>query len=153
DDPAVFSVVPSQPIFHQEGLALIKGRFVGPIAALEIVRVDILGPAVADLLFHRSAHEVDPRLVKPVAELVSAAHPDQDRSRISHQAKSLFALPECDLCRLALANVASDGRGADDLALAVSNWRNRNSDRNAITAFANALGLKLHNRSPALELV
>src|SRR4029079_7927580 len=73
-------------------LALVERAAIGVQAALEVLGVHVVGPAVAELLRHRAADEVEPRLVEPGAELVGAAHPDQHRRRVGDLAEAPLAL-------------------------------------------------------------
>ena len=105
--PAVFAVVASQPVLHRERLAGVEGAGVGREAAVEIVAVHVLGPAVAELLLQRATHEIQPRLVEPGAELVGAADPDHDRSGVRHVPEAPLVLDQGFLHLLALGDVAA----------------------------------------------
>src|SRR5262245_11626497 len=48
EDQAIFPVVPSQTVFHSEGLFLIEGSGVGTQAVLYVVRVNSFRPAVSE---------------------------------------------------------------------------------------------------------
>src|SRR5206468_5824997 len=73
---------------------------VGFEAALEIVRMHAVGPAISHFLFHRATGKLEPRLVEKSAELVQARHPDQDGRRVSYDSETFFALAQRNLTRL-----------------------------------------------------
>src|SRR5207247_3730635 len=75
-NPAIFAVVTSQPVLHHEWFPSFKRFDVGFEAALEIVRMHAVGPAISHFLFHRATGKLEPRLVEKSAELVQARHPD-----------------------------------------------------------------------------
>src|SRR5262249_43390978 len=77
-DPAVFAVVPPQPVLHLELDPGLERISVDTETGLEIVRVDALGPAVAQLLRQASSGEVEPALVEEGAASVDAGHPDEN---------------------------------------------------------------------------
>ena len=62
--PPVLAIGPAHPVLDVEVLASIKGRTVAGIAALRIVGVDALGPAVAQLLFHGPARKDQPGFIE-----------------------------------------------------------------------------------------
>ena len=93
ENPSKFAVVPPEAILHPECLSAIKGLNVRTQASLQILGIDPpLRPAVAKLLFERSAGEIQPRLVEVGAKLVNPRHPDHDRSTIGHQPKACLTL-------------------------------------------------------------
>ena len=79
ENPAIFPIEPSQAIFHAEFLARVKGSNISIQALLQIVGVNPLAPAVAELLPHGSAGEIEPGLVEVGAKFVRIGHPDHDR--------------------------------------------------------------------------
>ena len=97
----------AQPIFHFERLAPPKMIQIMRDAALEIIGMDPLGPAVAHLLFDRAPSEFEPGLVEVVTLGVEARAPDHDR-RMADQQTILFErqrsthgrnyMPETALC-------------------------------------------------------
>src|SRR4051794_24355437 len=48
DDPAEFSVTPSQAVFHFESLSLVEGSRVGSPAVLHVVRMNSFCPAISE---------------------------------------------------------------------------------------------------------
>jgi len=90
DDPSILIVKTAQAIFHPESLAGIEGIGVCVQAAFEIVGMDTLCPAVAQLAFQRPAGEFKPPLVEPGAAFVRAGHPEHNRGRVAHQAEAIF---------------------------------------------------------------
>src|SRR4051794_31940898 len=96
--------------------------------------MDILRPAVADQLVHRPAHEVQPRLVKPRAQLIGAADPDHDGSAVRHVPEPLLTFPQRLFAALPIRDVAGNRRHPDDLAIAVSDRRISHYDGEAPAA-------------------
>jgi hypothetical protein len=84
DEPAVDAVVAAEPVLHREWLAAVEAADVHVEATLEVVGVDPFRPPVAHLLLHRAPREREPGLVEPVAKLVGARHPDEDRRAVRH---------------------------------------------------------------------
>src|SRR5271157_1298975 len=69
-DPAVFAVVPPQPVLHCKRSASLQCRDIGLQASLQVIGVDALGPALAQLLLDGPSSEVEPLLVKVIAPLI-----------------------------------------------------------------------------------
>src|SRR4051794_13959506 len=108
EDPAIFPVEPSQPVFHSEFLPRLKGPTVRVQTALQIVRMDALAPAIPELTLQEPAGEVQPILVEVGTELIGARHPDHDGSRVGHPSKASFALAESNVRPLAGQGVGKD---------------------------------------------
>src|SRR5438552_1654995 len=92
----------SQPVSHDERLPGVKRFSVGFEAALKIVRMHALGPAISHFLLNRAAGKLEPGLVEESAEFVQARHPDKDGRRVSYHAETLFALAQLSLTFCAL---------------------------------------------------
>ena len=52
EKPAVFSIVAFEPVFHRKRCAGVEGRTIGLETVINVGGMDILGPAVSDLLLH-----------------------------------------------------------------------------------------------------
>src|SRR5262252_10535205 len=89
-DPAVLSIVTPESIFHRKRLPLIKRLRVGFQAALQILLVYSVRPAVSQFCLEPSAGELHPWLVEVVAQLVTSSHPDHYRGCIGNKSKALF---------------------------------------------------------------
>src|SRR5580765_2180563 len=76
-DPPVFAVMPSKPIFHHERFTKVEGASVRVQALLQIRGVYPVCPAIADLGLEGSPGEVEPRLVEVGAALVGARNPNE----------------------------------------------------------------------------
>ena len=113
-DPAVFAVVPPQPVLHRKRRACVECRDIGLQASLQVIGVDALGPAVAHLLLDGPSSEVEPLLVEVIAELICVRAPDQDRGGIGQGAKPLLTLLKCLLGSLPLGDVLGDPRQPHD---------------------------------------
>src|SRR5271157_1335547 len=107
-NPAIFAVVPPQPVLHCKGGASVQCRDIGLPASLQVIGVDALGPARAHLLLDGPSSEVEPLLVEIIAELICVGAPDQDRGGISQSVKPLLTLPKCLLDPLPLGDVLGD---------------------------------------------
>src|SRR5579863_29688 len=92
EKPPEAPVMPSEPVLHTEGLALIEGLFIRFEALLEVVRVDTGRPAIAKFVLKSPAGEVQPGLIEIVAEVVGPRHPDQHGSCVGDQTESSLAL-------------------------------------------------------------
>src|SRR5215469_6186638 len=66
-NPAILSVVMTQPILHFELLSPIKRLRIDVEAPLHVVRVNTFSPTVSEFLFHGSPGEIQPRLVEVIA--------------------------------------------------------------------------------------
>src|SRR6185312_8816911 len=104
-DPPVLTAVMSQPIFHFEWLAGVKGRDVNLQAAVKVLWVHILGPAVAHFLLHCAPNKVQPAFIEVVAQLVYTREPDHHRSGVSNSPELLFAFAQSLLSLFALRDV------------------------------------------------
>ena len=65
EQPAPGAVVALQAVFHFIGPARVERRVIGVERAIEIGRVQVVAPAVADLLLDVAADEIEPALVEP----------------------------------------------------------------------------------------
>src|SRR5215467_13290666 len=90
-NPAILSVVMTQPILHFELLSPIKRLHVDVKATLQVVCVYTFRPTISKLFFHGSPSEIQPRLVEVGAEFVRPRHPDQHRRGVRDQPEALFA--------------------------------------------------------------
>ena len=88
EQPAPGAIVALQPELHFVGPARIEGRVIGVEHAIEIGRVQVVAPAIAQFLFDGASDEVQPALVEPGAALVGAAHPDEHRRGIRRGAET-----------------------------------------------------------------
>src|SRR5580704_760012 len=104
-EPAVFAVMPTEPILHLEGLTRIERFGVGIQTHGQVFRVDSFCPAVSKLRLQGPAGEVEPGLIEVVAQLVETRCPDHHRSGVGDQAEPLLALQQRLLRPLALGNV------------------------------------------------
>src|SRR5262249_53599272 len=77
--PAVFTVMPSQAVFHREFASSVEGFNVSCETALYVVRMYSLYPTVADFLLQGSPCEHKPAFVEKSAQLVLTRHPDENR--------------------------------------------------------------------------
>src|SRR5689334_8520974 len=89
-DPAVLAVMPSQSIFHREGFSGLERLRIDCQTMVVVLRMHPLHPAVAQLLLHRAAREIEPWLIEKSAEFVRSRHPDQDGCRICEDTKPFF---------------------------------------------------------------
>jgi hypothetical protein len=78
EDPAVDAVVPAKPVLHFERLAPVEVIEIVPDAAVKVVRVHTLRPAVAHFLFDRPPRVRQPRIVEVVAAGVNTRTPNHD---------------------------------------------------------------------------
>src|SRR5438045_3606985 len=81
-NPAIFAIIPSQPILHHKRLARIECLRVNLETFLQIVWMYAFSPAISHFLFQATARKLQPRFVKECAEFVHARHPDANRRRI-----------------------------------------------------------------------
>src|SRR5215471_14841924 len=105
ENPPIFSVEMSKPIFHAELLTSLKSLCVGLNAPFQVLTVHPLGPAVSKLLRDRSSREVQPGFIEVGAEFVCSRHPNQHGSGIGNQAEAGFAFLDLLFRSLALRNV------------------------------------------------
>src|SRR4030095_3498007 len=91
-DPTIFTVRPPQAVFHRKLPPRIKGLMVDLNTPVQILRVNSLCPAGAELLLQRPSCKIEPAFVEKRTELVGARHPDHHGRRISHGTEAIFAL-------------------------------------------------------------
>ncbi len=108
EQPAPRAIVTLQPELLLVGPACIEGRMVGVEHAIEIGRVQVVAPAITQLLFYRAPDEVQPALVEPGAALVGSAHPDQHRRGIRRGAEPQLAFTQRRLGLHASGDVAHE---------------------------------------------
>ena len=71
--------------------------------------MDVLVPALAELLLHRASRELEPAAVEVRAAAGRVGHPDERRDRVREPAEPLLALAELRLGALALGDLQHDG--------------------------------------------
>src|SRR5690606_28979059 len=109
EDPAVGAVVAAEAELHLERRAGVEGGGVGGEAAVAVVGVDALGPAVAELAVEGAAGEGEPGGVDVVALPVRAGRPHQHGGGVGHGAEAGLALAEGGLGPPPLGDVGLDG--------------------------------------------
>src|SRR5262245_11621292 len=117
--PTIFTVMSPQAVFHRELSPHVEGISVDLKAAVKILRVNSLRPAIVKLLLQGPAGKVEPTLVKKGAGLVRVRHPDHHRRRVGHGVKASFALPQRFLGTFALRDVKGHPTQAERVALPV----------------------------------
>ena len=90
-NPPELPVGAPQTMFLLEGAAVVERGRVRIDAALEIVRMNRGGPAVAQLLLQSAAGEGEPAPVDERTALVGSGHPDHQRRGVGQVAESFFA--------------------------------------------------------------
>src|SRR5215469_10138893 len=81
-DPAICAVVTAKPILHPEFLPGVEVPDVRFEAAIKILPMNSLRPAVSQLLRHAAASKSQPRPIEPDTEFLLSGHPDHDRRGI-----------------------------------------------------------------------
>src|SRR5579883_1101567 len=76
EDPAIDAVVAAQSILHFERRPAVKVVQVVCQAAIEVVWMDALGPAVAHLLLKGSTGEAQPRFIEVIAAGIQPRAPN-----------------------------------------------------------------------------
>ena len=87
-DPAIFPIMPPQPVLHAKFLSGFEVTDVNSEAAIKILRMNAFGPAIPEFLRHRASGELKPRPVEPDAELVFTRDPDHHWHRVHRFAKA-----------------------------------------------------------------
>ena len=126
EQPAPRAVVALQAELHFVGPARVERGVIGVERAVEIRRVQVVAPAVADLLLDVAADEIEPALVEPRAALVLAAHPDEHRRRVRRGAEALLALAQRGFGAIAAGDVADES--AEHEVVAEADRRDREFD-------------------------
>ena len=91
-EPAEFPVSTAQAILHLEFPLRLIGQPVGARAGLQVVRVDVIRPAIAEFLLQLAPGEVEPRLVDITAPRVLVRFPKKHWRGICHPAETPLAL-------------------------------------------------------------
>src|SRR6266480_498474 len=118
-NPAIFAVVASQAILHDERLPRLECLRVNLETPLQIVRVHAFDPAISHFLLQAASGKVEPRFVKESAEFVQARHPDKDGRRVSYDSETFFAFPKRALRLFAECDVAGNPAHENRLAVTV----------------------------------
>ena len=106
--PAILAVITTQTVIHGERLPPFERVEINPKAAVQILGVHPLGPAVALLLLQRASGKVQPGLVEVVTKRVQPGDPDHHRRRVGHLPEASLALDQRPLRDLGLVDVAND---------------------------------------------
>ena len=92
-DPAVLAIVAPETVFDAEALTLDKALTEPLQARVPVIGVDRLRPAIAQLVFHVPAGELQPATVEPVALHGRVAGPEQRRRCVGHRVEVVEHLP------------------------------------------------------------
>src|SRR5262249_42839690 len=101
--PAPGAVGAAEAVFHPEVRAGGEGAAAGVEAALAVVGVDAIGPAVAALLLGAAAGELQPRPVEEGAGPVGAGGPQQHGGGVGQQAEAVLGLAGGLACQAGVA--------------------------------------------------
>ena len=104
-EPAEFPVSTAQAILHLEFPLRLIGQPVGARAGLQVVRVDVIRPAIAQFLLQLAPGEVEPRLVDITAERVLVRFPKKHWRGICHPAETPLAFLQQPGCPVELRHV------------------------------------------------
>src|SRR5262245_24671138 len=99
-NPAIFAVISSEPVLHDERFARVECFRVCLEALLQIVRIHALGPAISHLLFQTAARKLQPAFVEKSAQFVDSGHPDKNWGGVSNYSETLLAFAQSRLTRL-----------------------------------------------------
>src|SRR6476646_5631256 len=109
-DPAKFSVIALQTVFHPEAFPPVERANVGNQAAVQIIWIHSSRPPVSHLGLECLSCEIQPRLVEIGAKFVCARHPDEHWRGVSNEAKAGFTFPQNRLLPLAEGDVPHNNR-------------------------------------------
>src|SRR6516225_4524842 len=135
-NPAILSVVMTQPILHFELLSAIKRLRIDVETSLQIIWVDTFRPAVSKLLLHRSSGEIQPTPVEVGTKFVRTRHPHKHGRSIRDQPETLFALPYCFFSAVTFGDVPN--HGGEELLTARFNLGDGSFDRKFFTSCSQA---------------
>jgi hypothetical protein len=110
ENPAVLAIAPAHPVLDRERDAFAHRLSMCCEADLGVVGVNVLGPAVAQLLIERPAREAQPGLIDEGALAIGIRDTNEDRGMVGHGAEALLGLGELAL-RPHLTEDAIDGLG------------------------------------------
>ena len=117
EDPPVLAVGAAQPVLGLEPAPRREGRVVDrDEPGHQVVRVDAVARAAAELLREGPSGEVEPRLVEVGGHAVGVVHPDHHGRGVRHAAEPLLALAQRLFVAAALGHAADDADDADDFA-------------------------------------
>ena len=88
EDPAVLTILALQAILGRKESARTEGFVADPGAAVAILGVHGIEPALPVQLLHAASRELEPRAVGPPATRFGADDPDQDRAPLGHGAEA-----------------------------------------------------------------
>src|SRR5215471_4308551 len=106
----------ARPILQIEGLSLMKCLRVRLVASLQVFRVDILCPAIAEFRVERAAGKLQPSLIDIAARLINSGHPNHHRRRVSNQPEPFFTFLQRLCSSPAFRDVTYGGLGAHNFA-------------------------------------
>src|SRR6185369_5556945 len=91
--PAIVALAAPQPMLELEGLSRGERRAIGAQGGFDLVGMQRLGPAEADLGRERTAAELQPRTVEIDRLALGIRNPDHYRGAVRHQAEVVRCLP------------------------------------------------------------
>jgi hypothetical protein len=109
-NPTVFACVMPQSVLHLKGTTSIEVGDEDLQASVEVIRVNVLCPAITRFLFQSAPDEIQPTFIEVIAKLVRARHPDHDWRSIRNHAKTLFHI-KIDLIK----NIGKESNSLEDV--------------------------------------
>src|SRR5262249_32962958 len=107
-DPAVFTIMPSEPAFFLERAPGVKGLGINLAAPVKIVRVGDCNQTGLQLNVKRPAGKVKPGLIEIIGLFVWSGHPDHHWSCVGNYAKTLFTLAQTGFGHLTIGDVVQN---------------------------------------------
>ena len=117
EHPVIRPVVTREAVLDAEAVAPARGGAVDRAHAGHVVRVDVVVPALAELLLHRAARELEPAAVEVRAAARRVGHPDEGRDRVREAAEPFLALTELRLGALPFGDLQHDGADPERAAV------------------------------------
>ena len=92
--PPVAAVGVANAVFHEEWLARFERGLVGVTAAVQVLRMDTVQPALVQQLFERPSSELHTSVIEVVERRVWSGGPDHDGCAIRDETNPLLALAQ-----------------------------------------------------------
>src|SRR4029077_5138589 len=114
DNPSILAVMAAKPVLVLKQPPLAEGGDAEFEAALQILGVDVLGPADPERLVHPASRELEKGLVDEIQLAIDASRLDHHRCGVRHNAETLLRFASKELRTFLFGNVVHNTQDLKD---------------------------------------
>src|SRR4029077_7668173 len=114
DNPSILAVMAAKPVLVLKQPPLAEGGDAEFEAALQILGVDVLGPADPERLVHPASRELEKGLVDEIQLAIDASRLDHPRCGVRHNAETLSRFTSNEVRRLRFGDVVHNTQDLND---------------------------------------